>query len=171
MTDQLCSDHVSFNRGARMSTPNLERFKSGVVFRNAVTVNPVSSPARTALVTGKYPHQIGMQSMSGCLDPGHPTFTRALQNAGYFVGIVGKLHWHQPWPWGTPFRTRRECRKPGSPLGLQLLWGSMDGTAKLQISLRPHHTARCRGGRRCGTSFRSPPGSGGTHRHFPFIPC
>lgn len=102
LTDQFRPDHVGHAPDARMKTPHIDRIASGTAFLNCLTSSPVCTPARTALLTGKYPHQIGMLSMSGCLSPQHPTFTRALQGAGYHVGLTGKLHWHQGWPWGTP---------------------------------------------------------------------
>lgn len=105
LADQLRPDHVGFAPDSRVATPHIDRIAAGTAFLNCVTANPVCTPARTALLTGKYSHQIGMLAMSGDLSPQHPTFTRALQGAGYHTAAVGKLHWHQGWPWGTPPRT------------------------------------------------------------------
>ena len=98
MTDQHRADHVGFLPGSRLSTPNIDRIAEGVGFSNCVSVNPICTPARTALLTGKYTHQIGTLSMSGDLSREHPTYLRALQDAGYWTAGVGKLHWMQgPW--------------------------------------------------------------------------
>jgi choline-sulfatase len=51
-------------------------------------------------MTGKYTHQIGMVSMSGDLSLQHPTYPRALQEAGYHTSGVGKFHLLQTWKWG-----------------------------------------------------------------------
>jgi choline-sulfatase len=90
-----------------------------------VSVNPICTPARTALLTGKYTHQIGTLSMSGDLSLEHPTYLRALQEAGYWTAGVGKFHWNQNWPWGTPrgkghdlVAIRNEVRK----YGLDYIW-------------------------------------------------
>ena len=101
MTDQHRADHVGFLPGSRFATPNIDRIAEGVGFANCVTVNPICTPARTALLTGKYTHQIGTLSMSGDLSREHPTYLRALQSAGYWTAGVGKLHWMQgPWSAG-----------------------------------------------------------------------
>jgi arylsulfatase A-like enzyme len=58
MTDQHRADHVGFLPGSRFAMPNLDRLADGTAFSNCVTVNPICTPARTALLTGKYTHQI-----------------------------------------------------------------------------------------------------------------
>jgi arylsulfatase len=102
MTDQHRADHVGFLPGSRLATPNLDRVAEGVAFSNAVTTNPICTPARSCLLTGKYAHQIGMLAMSGDLSLQHPTYMRALQQAGYWTAGIGKFHWLQNWPWGHP---------------------------------------------------------------------
>jgi choline-sulfatase len=102
MTDQHRADHVGFLPGSRLATPNLDRLAGSVGFSNALTVNPICTPARSCLLTGKYSHQIGMLAMSGDLSLQHPTYPRALQAAGYWTAGVGKFHWLQNWSWKTP---------------------------------------------------------------------
>ena len=102
ISDQHRADHVGFLPGSRMATPNLDRLAEGTAFSNAITANPICTPARTCLLTGKYSHQIGMLSMSGDLSLQHPTYLRALQKAGYWTAGIGKFHWLQNWPWGHP---------------------------------------------------------------------
>ncbi len=101
MTDQLRLDCVGFGSEGRFHTPNIDRIAAGSAFTACQSVNPVCQPARTALLTGKYTHQIGLRVMSGDLSPQHPTFPRALQKGGYRTAAVGKLHYLQTWPWGT----------------------------------------------------------------------
>jgi arylsulfatase len=101
MTDQQRLDSVSYHPGGKLQTPNIDRIAEGVGFTNCITVNPVCTPARTALLTGKYTHQIGTFQMSGDLSPQHPTYLKALQEAGYHTSGIGKLHWLQTWAWGT----------------------------------------------------------------------
>lgn len=101
MTDQLRADHVGFLPDSSFVTPNIDRLAATVGFTNCVSVNPVCSPARSALLTGKYTHQIGTLSMSGDLSQEHPTYLQALQSAGYWTAGVGKFHWMQRWPWHT----------------------------------------------------------------------
>ena len=101
MTDQQRADHVSFLPDSRLATPNIDRLAGSAGFSNCVSVNPVCTPARTALLTGKYTHQIGTLAMSGDLSQEHPTYLQALQKAGYWTAGVGKFHWVQGWPWST----------------------------------------------------------------------
>lgn len=100
LTDQLRPDAVGFGPDGRFATPNINRIAAGSIFTACQTVNPLCQPARTALLTGKYTHQIGLRAMSGDLSPQHPTFPRALRDAGYHTAAVGKLHYLQTWPWG-----------------------------------------------------------------------
>lgn len=102
MTDQHRADHVGWAPDSRLDTPNLNRLAEGTAFTNCLSVNPICTPARTALITGRYTHQIGTLSMSGDLSREHPTFFRALQNSGYWTSGIGKFHWMQNWPWGVP---------------------------------------------------------------------
>jgi arylsulfatase A-like enzyme len=46
-------------------TPNLQRLANeGVLFRNAFCVAPTCSPSRAALLTGRYPHEVGMHGLT-----------------------------------------------------------------------------------------------------------
>lgn len=125
MTDQHRADHVGFLPGARMATPNLDRLAESVAFRNCITSNPICTPARSSLLTGKYSHQIGMLSMSGDLSLQHPTYARALQRAGYWTAGVGKFHWMQGWPWDSPDGTGHDLvrlRPQVAQYGFDYVW-------------------------------------------------
>ncbi|WP_168735897.1 sulfatase family protein [Cohnella fermenti] len=125
MTDQHRLDHVSYPGSGRLSTPNIDRIAEGIGFTNCISVNPVCSPARSALLTGKYTHQIGLTAMSGDLSLQHPTYLRALQDHGYRTFGIGKLHWLQGWKFGGPIghghpltRLRDDIRQ----FGLDEVW-------------------------------------------------
>jgi len=137
MTDQHRTDHVSFLPERKLETPNLDRLAGSVGFGNCVSVNPICTPARTALLTGKYTHQIGMLSMSGDLSLQHPTYFRALQGAGYHTAGVGKFHWLQGWPWGAPRGGGHDLvgLKPRmQEFGLDYVWEA----AGKQLALKNH---------------------------------
>ena len=68
----------------------------------AIQPIPICSPARTSLITGRYPRQIGTLTMAGDLFPQIPTFMQALQGAGYKTYGIGKFHYNQTYPWSTP---------------------------------------------------------------------
>jgi len=107
MTDQQRFDHVGFHPESVLETPNIDRLAESVGFTDCQSVNPLCTPARCALLTGRYAHQVNMRTMSGELDPSYPTYPRALQRAGYRTACVGKTHWWQGWDW---FNRRREAR-------------------------------------------------------------
>jgi arylsulfatase A-like enzyme len=92
-SDQHRADAVGYAGNPDVRTPNLDRFaESGLDFRNAVSTDPVCSPARASLLTGQYPlthgvivNEVGIQS-----DP--VGMGDALRNAGYSTGYIGKWH-------------------------------------------------------------------------------
>jgi arylsulfatase A-like enzyme len=52
--------------GHPVRTPNLSRFaREGTLFRKASCVTPTCGPSRSAMLTGQYPHQIGMYGLPG----------------------------------------------------------------------------------------------------------
>jgi len=72
------------------ATPNLQRLSnSGVWFPRAYTPNPESDPAKAALLTGRYPHAIGV-IRDGIPLPAHETtLATLLTAAGYSTGLFG----------------------------------------------------------------------------------
>jgi len=100
MTDQWRWDTL-FQTGHVCRTPNLDRFaERGVAFRNAFTPYPLCTPARAALMTGRWPHQVrltdnvggGSFHPHGKLHPGFPTYLERLRDAGRAVAYCGKWH-------------------------------------------------------------------------------
>ncbi len=76
-----------------LGTPNLDRLAAeGVRFDAAYTCAPVCGPARSALMTGLYPHSNGVlgNDMAPHLDV--PTLGQRLQQAGIRTGHIGKWH-------------------------------------------------------------------------------
>lgn len=102
MTDQQRADSIGYAPGSRVATRHMDRLAESAAFTNCITSNPICTPARCALLTGKYTHQINMLDMSGDLSQCYPTYLQALQQAGYFTAGIGKFHWLQGWPWDTP---------------------------------------------------------------------
>jgi len=62
VVDDLGVADLSMLGMGKMPTPNMDRIgKDGVIFTNAFTTSPVCSPARAALLTGRYPQRFGFQ--------------------------------------------------------------------------------------------------------------
>ncbi|MCX6326928.1 MAG: sulfatase-like hydrolase/transferase [Bacteroidia bacterium] len=104
MTDQLSSESMSCNLGSKyLKTPNMDYLADhGVSFTNAYCANPLCIPSRSSLFTGRYPHELGIQSnVDKMIDPVEfPTLGTILKNAGYETGYVGK--WHLPYDRNQP---------------------------------------------------------------------
>ncbi|MBB6431012.1 sulfatase family protein [Algisphaera agarilytica] len=100
MTDQQSAEAMSFVLGREhLHTPNMDALAaSGVVFDRAYTPNPLCAPARASLFTGRYPHEIGLQTNSV---PQEPNRFRCLgtyfRDAGFDTAYFGK--WHLQFPY------------------------------------------------------------------------
>ncbi len=93
MTDQHRSDYVGYMPDGKALTPNIDRIASHAHFTRCTTSNPICTPARTSLITGRYSRQIGTLTMSGDFFPQIPTFMQALQKEGYKTYGIGKYHY------------------------------------------------------------------------------
>src|SRR3982750_1167394 len=97
LADDLGWGDVGFHDG-EIKTPNLDRLAASGARLDAFYVQPVCSPTRAALLTGRYPMRHGLQV--GVVRPwaqdGLPVEERplaqALREAGYATAIVGKWH-------------------------------------------------------------------------------
>lgn len=97
LADDLGSSDVSW-RGSEIKTPNLDKLANAGVKLEQFYVQPVCSPTRAALMTGRYPMRYGLQV--GVIRPwaeyGLPLEERmlpqALHEVGYTTAICGKWH-------------------------------------------------------------------------------
>lgn len=84
--------------GSRIPTPNIDRMAAeGVRFTDFCSASSVCSPARAALLTGRYPVRTGITGVLGPDDPGgipatEVTLAEHLRRAGYRTSCVGKWH-------------------------------------------------------------------------------
>ena len=97
LIDDLGNTDVSYH-GGEIKTPNIDRLAAAGAKLEAFYVQPVCSPTRAALMTGRYPMRHGLQV--GVVRPwaqyGLPlaerTLAQALQEVGYVTAICGKWH-------------------------------------------------------------------------------
>lgn len=99
ITDQQSADAMSNRLGNKyIHTPNMDMLASkGISFTNTYCANPLCTPSRSSLFTGRYPHETDIQTNDEKLiDPlEFPTMGTIFKNAGYETGFVGK--WHLPY--------------------------------------------------------------------------
>lgn len=97
LIDDLGYADCGFNGGKEIKTPNIDRLaKSGTVIESHY-VQPVCSPTRSTLLTGRYPTHTGVYTI---VSPGAPwglplaerTLADALRAAGYRTALTGKWH-------------------------------------------------------------------------------
>jgi arylsulfatase len=88
--------------GSRIRTPNLDRMAAeGVRFTNFCSADPVCSPSRAALLTGRYPTRVGVPRVLFPQDPeglnlDETTLANALKSTGYRTMCIGKWHLGRP---------------------------------------------------------------------------
>ncbi len=97
LADDLGWKDVGFH-GSDIKTPNIDRLAAtGAVF-NQFYAQPMCTPTRAALMTGRYPHRYGLQT---AVIPSAGTYglatdewllPQSLKEAGYRTAIVGKWH-------------------------------------------------------------------------------
>lgn len=101
----LTDDHGFGELGATgnpvVRTPNIDRFaRQGVALLN-FHVQPVCSPTRSGLMTGRDYYRTGVTDTyngRSLMDPGETTIAQMLARAGYHTGIFGKWHLGDNYP-------------------------------------------------------------------------
>jgi choline-sulfatase len=93
----FCDEHNPRVLGASghplVETPNLDRLAAaGVRFTDAYTNSPICVPARAALATGRYVHQIRFWDNAIPYDGSVKSWHHRLRDAGHEVVSIGKLH-------------------------------------------------------------------------------
>lgn len=78
----------------RPTTPNLERLaKKGIVFTEARSTAPWTSPTHASMLTGRWPHELSI-APSVPLDRTYPTLAEVLAKQGYATaGFVGNIYY------------------------------------------------------------------------------
>jgi arylsulfatase A-like enzyme len=96
IVDDLASGAVGALGGDPRITPHIDRLAAeSVVFENAVVATPLCTPSRSAFLTGRWPHAIGVTQLHSELPLGTPTLGTLFQNAGYATAAIGKMHWYR----------------------------------------------------------------------------
>ena len=97
LADDMGWKDVGFH-GSDIQTPNLDQLARSGARLEQLYAQPMCTPSRAALMTGRYPHRYGLQTLviPSAGTYGIPTDERLLpqmlQSAGYRTAIVGKWH-------------------------------------------------------------------------------
>jgi arylsulfatase A-like enzyme len=124
--------------GSGIDTPNLDRMRTqGVKLTQFYAGAPICSPSRAALLTGRYPHAVGVPELCSPaprgqvdilhLDLDAVTIPELLKGRDYASMLAGKWHLGYPeesWP-------RRH--------GFDEFWGSLAGTPKFFEPVETYH--------------------------------
>jgi arylsulfatase A-like enzyme len=93
LTDDQRWDTISLNDRSQVKTPNIDQLgKEGVYFRNAFCTTSLCSPSRASILSGLYAHAHGVLNNFTEYPNDLPSFPRALHDAGYTTGYIGKYH-------------------------------------------------------------------------------
>jgi len=97
LIDDLGYADCGFNGGTEIKTPRIDALAGGGAVLESHYVQPVCSPTRSALMTGRYPTRTGVYTVvrphaKWGLPLNERTLATALKDAGYTTAITGKWH-------------------------------------------------------------------------------
>lgn len=93
MADQMKWSILRMYSEIGIETPTLERLAAeGVRFETAITPHPLCVPARTAVMTSRYPHSTGCRRNETLMPEGEVHAFQIWKEAGYVTGLIGKNH-------------------------------------------------------------------------------
>ncbi len=92
LADDWSYPYVSLYGDSTIRTPTIDRLaRNGTVFTNAYCAAPSCTPSRAAILTGRYPHNLGEGvNLCGKLDYKIPTYVQLLEKEGYQVAFDRK---------------------------------------------------------------------------------
>lgn len=91
--DQWRASSVGYTSDPNIKTPNLDKLASqSLDFTNCVSVNPVCTPYRAALMTGRFPTTTGMFVNDLYLPSEELCMAEIFGQAGYNTAYIGKWH-------------------------------------------------------------------------------
>jgi arylsulfatase A-like enzyme len=100
LVDDMGYADIGFNGCKDIRTPNIDKLATQGAVLDSFYAQPVCSPGRAALMTGRYPMHTGIYNvvnpqgtgLRGPLPLGERTLAEALHAAGYSTAISGKWH-------------------------------------------------------------------------------
>ena len=115
IVDQLSFDAISGHGCEDVSTPNIDRLiTSGVSFVNSYSTDPLCSPARSSLFTGRMASETGVVYNGKPIHQSVPNMGQWLKQGGYETVYSGKWHLPNPKPARIPGFQILETPQPGT---------------------------------------------------------
>lgn len=98
-TDQQNAEMMSAMGNPNLQTPNMDRLaKRGVLFKNAYCTSPVCGPARSSIITGRMPHETGVEWNGGAIKKNIKNVGEIFRAKGYETVWGGKWHLPESYP-------------------------------------------------------------------------
>lgn len=93
MCDQLRFDALGCYGNRQIHTPHIDSLaRNGSTFDNHFVQNPVCSPSRCTVLTGRYPKNHGTRDNGIPLRDSEITLAEVLRDSGYRTAAIGKMH-------------------------------------------------------------------------------
>ena len=156
LTDQQTLRAMSAYGNPHLHTPNMDTLaRRGVRFSISYCTSPVCGPSRSSIVTGRMPHETGVNLNGATPDPSIPNLGQIFRKAGYETAWAGK--WHLPAsypkpptgtipgfdclhvPEGTPFRLGDQTDAAVADQAIAFLKRKHDRPWLLAVSLHNPH--------------------------------
>lgn len=94
-TDQQRFDSLGCCGSSFVNTPNLDKMASqGVLFNRAYCSNPVCTPSRASIYSGKYISRHGAWNVGMNIPEDEVFVSHMLKNSGYKTHLIGKAHFN-----------------------------------------------------------------------------
>lgn len=107
-TDQQRTDSLSCYGSTFTDTPHIDRLAAeGVCFERAYCANPVCTPARASIFSGRFVSRHGAWNVGMNVPDDEPMISHRLAAAGYRTHYIGKAHFQ---PFGAPAAQSVEAR-------------------------------------------------------------
>ena len=93
MADQMRATASHLYREGACPTPSLtELAERGVLYELAFTPHPLCVPARTSIMTSRYPHSTGARRNETLMPEGATHAFKIWKKEGFTTGLIGKNH-------------------------------------------------------------------------------
>lgn len=93
MSDDHAAHAISAYDSKINQTPNIDRIaEEGMILENCFCTNSICAPSRATILTGKYSHLNGVETLGDKFDSSQKTFPDLFQKDGYQTAMIGKWH-------------------------------------------------------------------------------